>query len=158
MHQPWLDRPWEFVAYLNQLNGGDNPALWLDRIDNDGHYEPGNLQFVPPEVSALNRNENIHPAHPHEPMVVPRSFKWKRPKPKEPKVQKRYVDKHPDEMRLVLENIDKLPKREQDVARMVFVERLSLGNIATSIKVSVARVRQIRDRAIRRVAAIAAAA
>ena len=73
-------------------------------------------------------------------------------------MQKRYVDKHPDEMRLVLENIDKLPKREQDVARMVFVERLSLGNIATSIKVSVARVRQIRDRAIRRVAAIAAAA
>lgn len=45
----------EFVEYLLTLEGCDNSTLVLDRIDNDGHYEPGNLRFTTTEESAYNK-------------------------------------------------------------------------------------------------------
>src|SRR5712672_246145 len=55
IHQAWLDNPWLFIVHLTTIVGYDNPELWLDRINNSGNYEPGNLQFVTPHESALNR-------------------------------------------------------------------------------------------------------
>lgn len=54
----WLEEPWQFEQYLLSLEGHDMPGLWLDRIDNDGDYEPGNLRFVTPSQSASNRKRH----------------------------------------------------------------------------------------------------
>jgi hypothetical protein len=36
-------------------------AVELDRIDNDGHYEPGNLRWVARKVNVANRRNSISP-------------------------------------------------------------------------------------------------
>lgn len=47
-----------FIEHLMTLPGYDNLDLVLDRIDNDGHYEVGNLQFVMRSQSQTNRRNN----------------------------------------------------------------------------------------------------
>lgn len=47
----------EFVECLTTLEGCYDPSLVLDRIDNDGHYEPGNLRFVTRTESMQNRRK-----------------------------------------------------------------------------------------------------
>jgi hypothetical protein len=51
----WCADQVAFVAYLMTLDGWDNDGLVIDRIDNDGHYEPGNLRFVTRSVSQRNK-------------------------------------------------------------------------------------------------------
>lgn len=58
VYREWLDDPSKFVHYLASLPGVDNPDLYLDRINNDGNYEPGNLRFVTPLVSCHNRRNS----------------------------------------------------------------------------------------------------
>jgi hypothetical protein len=55
VHAEWIERPELFVAYLLTLEGWWVHGLFFDRIDNDGHYEPGNLRFVDAVESARNR-------------------------------------------------------------------------------------------------------
>lgn len=43
----------EFLRYVQTLDGWDNPAFEMDRINVDGHYEPGNIRFV-------SRSDNLH--------------------------------------------------------------------------------------------------
>lgn len=50
-----FDNLQQFVEYLLTLPGHDNPKLFLDREDNDGHYEAGNLRFVTPSESKYNQ-------------------------------------------------------------------------------------------------------
>lgn len=51
----WRNNKQEFAKYLLTLPGWDNPNLVIDRIDNNGNYEPGNLRFVTQSISNLNR-------------------------------------------------------------------------------------------------------
>lgn len=50
----WLEDKFKFLEYLTTLPGWDNPKLLLDRKNNDGNYEPGNLRFVTAEDSVYN--------------------------------------------------------------------------------------------------------
>lgn len=45
----------QFVEYLLTLPGHDDPKLFVDRENNDGNYEVGNLRFVTPSQSRYNQ-------------------------------------------------------------------------------------------------------
>ena len=38
--------------------GDPPPGMWLDRIENDGNYEPGNCQWSSPKEQQRNRTNN----------------------------------------------------------------------------------------------------
>ncbi len=55
VHPAWVENRVEFLRYLVGLDGWDQPALQLDRIDNNGGYVPGNLRFVTRSVNMANK-------------------------------------------------------------------------------------------------------
>lgn len=55
MHPAWVDDFTAFAAYLDATLGPRPEGLTLDRIDNSGNYEPGNLRWASRQTQALNR-------------------------------------------------------------------------------------------------------
>ena len=55
VHSEWKCNITLFVAYLSTLEGCNESSLVMDRINNDGHYEPGNIRFVDRSTSQRNR-------------------------------------------------------------------------------------------------------
>jgi hypothetical protein len=53
VYQEWRDDPFVFFAYLETL-GPCPPGHSLDRINNDGNYEPGNIRWA----SIVEQNNN----------------------------------------------------------------------------------------------------
>lgn len=47
-----------FAQFLADV-GPRPPGTTLDRIDNRGHYEPGNVRWAPPQVQARNRSNTF---------------------------------------------------------------------------------------------------
>ena len=54
VYPEWRTNFWAYAAYLDSMGGC--PDGWtLDRIDNDGHYEPGNMRWA--NLSTQNANK-----------------------------------------------------------------------------------------------------
>lgn len=56
IHSEWLTNRASFFRWA--LENGYHEGLQIDRIDNNGNYEPINCRFVPPVVNANNKRNN----------------------------------------------------------------------------------------------------
>lgn len=54
VYEPWRNDPAAFASWLAANLGPRPEGCTLDRIDNDGHYEPGNLQWSSRREQTLN--------------------------------------------------------------------------------------------------------
>ena len=52
----WFDTPKEFIKWAK--NNGWQKGLSIDRINNDGNYEPSNCRFVTNYVNQKNKRSN----------------------------------------------------------------------------------------------------
>jgi hypothetical protein len=60
----WLDF-WTFIEDMGprpegRTASGARPAFLLDRIDNDGNYEPANCRWADQRTSVLNRRDSAY--------------------------------------------------------------------------------------------------
>lgn len=55
--QEWRDSPESFITWAVQH--GYQPGLEIDRIDNNGNYEPSNCRFVTKSKNCRNRRSNV---------------------------------------------------------------------------------------------------
>jgi hypothetical protein len=58
----WRQSKWAFIKYVKTLPNWDNPDLELNRIDNNGNYKPGNVEWA---TKAENRR-NTRPRMTHD--------------------------------------------------------------------------------------------
>lgn len=55
--QEWRDSFEAFYAYVSNLPHYGEPGYSLDRINNDGNYEPGNVRWATAKAQAHNRRQ-----------------------------------------------------------------------------------------------------
>jgi hypothetical protein len=60
VYKKWVDNPVSFIRYIMCLDNYHKDNYILDRIDNNGNYEPGNLRWTTYEVSNRNRRSVIN--------------------------------------------------------------------------------------------------
>ena len=53
----WREDRGSFLRYVKTLPGWDNPELEIDRIEVNGNYEPGNIQFVTRKSNLQNKRK-----------------------------------------------------------------------------------------------------
>lgn len=54
IYEPWIHSFDSFYDYVSKLPGFGKDGLQLDRINNDGNYEPGNLRWATRREQTLN--------------------------------------------------------------------------------------------------------
>jgi hypothetical protein len=47
----------QFLAHAQTLDGWDVPEFDMDRIDNNGNYEPGNIRFISRAENTRNKRQ-----------------------------------------------------------------------------------------------------
>ena len=60
MYSEWVNDYPAFAAYIRTLPDYGKVDVTLDRIDNDGNYEPENLRWVTRKEQSLNRENNVY--------------------------------------------------------------------------------------------------
>ncbi len=55
----WRNDPKAFVDYMEALPNADVKGMTIDRIDNDGNYEPGNVRWATYKEQSMNRRDTI---------------------------------------------------------------------------------------------------
>lgn len=67
---PWHDIS-TGITWLDQNLGPRPSGMTLDRIDNDGHYAPGNVQWSGRQAQQLNRGHGpVQPISAQQPCLV----------------------------------------------------------------------------------------
>lgn len=60
----WLD-PAKYIAYVdNELGPQPGDGYSIDRIDNNGNYEPGNIRWASRSVQNENQRQRTSPGYP----------------------------------------------------------------------------------------------
>lgn len=52
----WRD---DFAAFFKHIGPKPSPSHSIDRVDNNGNYEPGNVRWALPEVQRINRERGV---------------------------------------------------------------------------------------------------
>jgi hypothetical protein len=63
IYPPWLEDRKVFFEFAKTLENWDVPGLDLDRIDNAGNYEPGNLRICPRRENCDNKRNTLRITH-----------------------------------------------------------------------------------------------